>query len=518
MSELLSDMNIYNDIFDASSVGLAIVDDSGKPRLTNVHMQELLGYSNEELTQMSFVEFTHVEDIEKDWTEFEKLKRGIISRYDIEKRYVTKSGDIIWVDLNVSLIRKNMTLAVIKDISEKVALREQLEDSKSFLEKSVLGLSQKNSELEEIQDMAQIGSWFVDLKTGAVWLSDLVCDLHGLPHGSNLSVEEGINFYHIDHIPIIDKAFSNLVNNKTPFEEDLILVSKQGKETWVRTVGKPILVDGKVVAARGLYQDIDIKKRAQLEALEKTQQLKKQKNRIKAANRQLGQSNEELAQFAYVASHDLKEPLRMVASFTKLLQLRYANKLDDKAKEYIHFAVDGAERMQKMINDLLNFSRINTEESPVEDVDVYVLVSRIIHDQSNAIKEADANIVYGHLPIIKANSSLIERVFSNLVSNALKYRQANVNPEIVISCENLGQHWQFKIKDNGIGIEQSFHGKVFQIFQRLHTRQEYHGNGIGLAICKRIVEKYDGQIWLESEVGAGTTFYFTIKKRKNEPI
>jgi len=235
------------------------------------------------------------------------------------------------------------------------------------------------------------------------------------------------------------------------------------------------------------------------------------RKKLHMLNEELVQSNKELEQFAYVASHDLQEPLRMVSSFMQLLNKKYTNQLDDTAKQYIHFAVDGAERMKVLILDLLTFSRIGTEKQYNQTIDVKILVEEVKLNLVAAVSENKAKITIHALPVIKGNKMQITQLFQNLLSNAIKYH-SDRDPEIEIGYTDGGNHYQFYVKDNGIGIASKYFEKIFIIFQRLHNKTEYSGTGVGLSICKKIVEKHGGKIFVESEPGKGSTFYFTINK------
>jgi PAS domain S-box-containing protein len=224
----------------------------------------------------------------------------------------------------------------------------------------------------------------------------------------------------------------------------------------------------------------------------------------------LKRSNAELQQFAYVASHDLQEPLRMVASFTQLLAQRYEGKLDATADEYIRFAADGAKRMQTLIEDLLDFSRVGTRQNATRLCSSKSIVENAIKNLMAAIQESGAKIEIGDLPEILVDESQLKSVFQNLIGNAIKFRSPNSLCVIRVSARQKGQHWIFSVEDNGIGIERKHFDRIFQVFQRLHQREDYPGNGIGLAICKKIIERHGGKIWLESRPGHGTTFSFTI--------
>lgn len=224
---------------------------------------------------------------------------------------------------------------------------------------------------------------------------------------------------------------------------------------------------------------------------------------------ELNRSNKELEQFAYVASHDLVEPLRMVSGYTKLLEKELKNKLDDNTVQYMEFIVDGAKRMYSLIQDLLSFSRVTSRKDPFELVDLNKVIEDIQMDLKFAISDSMAEISCRRLPIIKVDPLQIKLLFQNLISNAIKFSGEN-KPSIDIDAKLKTQTWTFSIRDNGIGIEPEYFEKIFILFQRLHERGKYPGTGIGLSICKKIVEHHGGRIWVESEKGNGCTFYFTI--------
>jgi PAS domain S-box-containing protein len=232
--------------------------------------------------------------------------------------------------------------------------------------------------------------------------------------------------------------------------------------------------------------------------------------RLRAAAADLARSNAELEQFAYVASHDLQEPLRMVASYTQLLARRYQGKLDEDADVFIGFAVDGAQRMQELINDLLTYSRIGTRALLLQAVDANGLVDEVVSDLAAAIAESKASVTRDNLPVVQGDPVQLHQLFQNLIANAIKFHRPQEAPHVHVSAVLEREAWTVSVSDNGIGIESQYLERIFVLFQRLHTRADYPGTGMGLAICKKIVERHGGQIRVSSVPGHGTTFHFAL--------
>lgn len=237
--------------------------------------------------------------------------------------------------------------------------------------------------------------------------------------------------------------------------------------------------------------------------------LLKTRRELEESVAELGRSNAELQQFAYVASHDLQEPLRMVSSYTQLLAKRYKGKLDADADEFIAYAVDGATRMQRLIHDLLAYSRVSTRGRDFEAVSLEAVLMYALDNLKKAIEESGAVVTHQELPVVTGDERQLVQLFQNLLSNAIKFG-GNQPPRVHVSAKSADSAWLVSVRDNGIGLEPQFADRIFVIFQRLHNRAEYPGTGIGLALCKKIVERHGGRIWVESELGKGATFYFTI--------
>lgn len=345
----------FRKIFENVGVGVALVDISGIPLLTNDALQDFLEYDNEELCAMSFAEFTHEDDVDSDLRLYNQLVEGKIPYYAIEKRYITKTGKTVWAKLGVSLLR----------------------------------------------------------------------------------------------------------NKKT----------------------------GKPKYAIGIVQDITEGKIAALE---------------------LEHANNELEQFVYLASHDLQEPLRTIISFVDILKEDYVSSLDQEAKEFIKYIKSSTVRMSALIDNLLDYSRIGVKKES-ESVDMNQVIREILDDLSFKIKQSNTSIAFDSLPSFFGFKTDIRVLLQNIISNAIKFADPKKKSiSIELKCEKIPGKWMFSISDNGIGIEQKHFGRIFKIFQRLHNRADFEGTGIGLAHCKKIVELHGGEIWVESKVGIGSTFHFTV--------
>lgn len=289
------------------------------------------------------------------------------------------------------------------------------------------------------------------------------------------------------------------------WEDEYRFLKKNGQYAYVHDKGY-IIRNSEGRAVRLLGATRDITERKENEAL-----LLELNNRLKQRADELAASNIELERFAYIASHDMQEPLRMITSFLQLFKKKYEDQIDETAEQYIHFAVDGADRMKKLIMDLLQYSRVGSNKEDVEPINTNQLLTEVAGVFQAAAAEADANIVVDVLPDVKANRTQLFQLFQNLIGNALKYR-GDQPPRIYVTGSEEERHYQFSVRDNGIGIKPIFFEKIFVLFQRLHHKNEYSGTGIGLAICKKIVERHHGRIWVESEPGKGSCFHFTIAK------
>jgi PAS domain S-box-containing protein len=315
---------------------------------------------------------------------------------------------------------------------------------------------------------------------------------------------------HPDDRELTVSKWMEKVKTGESFDMEFRIRRNDGIYHWFKTRAVPMRdSDGSIVKWFGSNTDFDeiIKAQEQLKAFSNELEIKVRE--LDNAITDLKRSNQELEQFAYVASHDLQEPLRMVSSYTQLLERRYKDQLDQDARDFIFFAVDGANRMQHLINDLLDYSRVTTRGKPFVKLDLSTVLGHAIANLQKKVQETGAMIVNDDLPFVYGDEVQLVRVFQNLLDNAMKFRGADP-PRINVSAKTFDEKIQISITDNGIGIDKIYSDRVFTIFQRLHTKIEYPGTGIGLAICKRTIERHGGKIWFESEPGKGTTFSFTL--------
>jgi PAS domain S-box-containing protein len=306
------------------------------------------------------------------------------------------------------------------------------------------------------------------------------------------------------------------------FRSEYRFLARDGRVVWVHGEAQVVRnAAGQPLFLQGIAYDITEKKQAEavLRGLnvelerrvqERTAELEKANMVLSQQAEELARSNADLEQFAYVASHDLQEPLRMVGSFTQLLAKRYQGQLGADADDFIHFIVEGAVRMQHLINDLLTYSRVGRENKEFAPIDCSLLVNTARTYLSKAIEESGATVTVDPLPTVLGEESQLLQLFQNLLANAIKFRLKDRQPQVHVGSRQENGTWLLWVKDNGIGIEPQYAERIFLIFQRLHSRRDYPGTGMGLAICRKIVEGHGGRIWVESEPGRGSIFYFTL--------
>lgn len=413
-----------------------------------------------------------------------------------EDVFQTQSGDLHYAITAYSAIRNEkgqlrFILVQATDITDRKLAEDQLRATQSEL-------SEITNRFKISTQAAQVGIWDWDIKTGTLLWDDTMMALYGMgKRDFSDSVEAWRNRIHPDDMDYVTQALTQALKGKKEYDTAFRVVWKDQSIHHIRALGTVQRDEtGRAVRMIGTNWDITKEKEAE-------------QQKIRA--RQLEIKNKDLEQFAYVASHDLQEPLRTVTGFAKLLERNYAKELDKNANEYLQFISEAALRMSELIKGLLAYSRIgiNRELAWVEGK---TLLQQALRDLQAQIEKSGAIIKVGKLPQLKGYPLELRVLFQNLISNAIKFRRKDVVPKIKIAAKEEKNAWVFSVKDNGIGIEAEHQEKIFAIFQRLHGRREYEGTGIGLAHCQKIVDLHGGKIWLESEFNKGSCFYFTIPK------
>lgn len=387
---------------------------------------------------------------------------------------------------------------MVVETTEQKKAEKELKQSKEALEQS-------QEKLKIALDNGNIGIWEWDITTGEVRWDERMERMFGLEPGTfGGTIEAFESLVHEEDLQHIEASLSRALDNGLSYDSIYRTKPRAGKSNYISSRALIKLDDtGKPMAFYGVCSDVTEMK----EGAEKS---------IIAMNEALLRSNSELQQFAYVASHDLQEPLRMVTSFSQLLQAQYGEKLDERANEYINFAVDGSKRMYELINGLLAYSRVQTKGASFESVDMETVVHKVRDNLRLVITETGTELVQERLPVVTGDENQLIQLLQNLVENAIKF--CNNKPQIRISGKSKDKMHVICVEDNGIGIESQYFERIFRIFQRLHLREEYKGTGIGLAISKRIVERHGGEIWVESIPGKGSTFCFSIPNKSIKPL
>lgn len=481
----------YRRIVETANEGIWQLDAGMKTVYVNNKMAGMLGYTPEEMIGR------HVFDFMEEECRASVIKKS--AKYSTRKiygrKYLKKDGSVLHALISTALLYDSQgkyegSIGMLTDISVRIDVEKALRKTRRKLDIAL--------------ENGRIGIWEWNINTGEMIWDGRTSEMLGLKEesckGSFLSFE---NVIHEEDISHVREAVQRSIRFNRPLTTIFRTMPENGQSKYISLKafvskdrrGNPSIMTGVCFDVTEMKKDAE-------------------QGLIKL-NEELLRSNNDLKQFAYIASHDLQEPLRMVSSFTQLLQQKYYDKLDDDGKEYIKYAVDGSKRMFELLNGLLAYSRIHTRGKEFVKVDMNEVLEKVKSNLSLIINETGCVIESTKLPVILADENQMIQLLQNLVENGIKFSVDS--PVIRITSSRNDDHYLFSVKDEGVGIEQQYFEKIFRIFQRLYGPGEYKGTGIGLAICKRIVERHGGTIWLKSVPGKGSTFFFTIAQRPAGP-
>lgn len=476
-------------VLDTVLDGVMTIDRKGNIQSFNPAACKIFGYQPDEVmdqnVKMLMPEPYHSEHDSylSNYTETGQKKIIGIGR-EVEAQ--RKNGEVFSIELGVSEMpggKDVMYVGTIKDISYRKQAEEKLLQSEERYNVAVEG--------------AAVGLWDRNLLTDDTYYSPRYKSILGF-QGSRQSefIDEYHSFQSRIHPEDLEKHHQMLeshLNNNTPYDIDVRLQHLDGHYIWAHLKGLVLRnFAGIPTRMAGSMDDVTRKKQAEEELIS---------------------SNKELERFAYMASHDLQEPLRMVASFTDLLRRRYGQKLDERAQGYIEFACSSARRMQALVTDLLEYAKVGSEAESITDIDLNITLDEVLTNLSESIVSSKAQITIQSLPTVRANPVQVHSLFQNLIGNAIKYKKSGVSPIIGISVTKAHEKWQFCVADNGIGMKQEYCEKIFEPFKRLHGKNEFSGTGMGLAICRRFVEDMGGKIWAESNLNQGSKILFNLPSK-----
>jgi PAS domain S-box-containing protein len=521
-----------------SHVRDAVIAVDGENRITywNKGAEDLYGFKFGEVEGKIFADVVNYRwlNVDDKKNAYQQLK--IIGKWHGKNISTKKNGEEIYVESSIHAFKDDKgnyigTISIIHDLTEPVHIKKALE--KNY------------NRLQEAQRIGHIGNWEWNIQDNVTTLSEGLYQIYGLDPGNLAKYETILNMILPEYQHIVNYNLEKALRERNSFKYEVGIRRRDGDIRIISCCGE-VVTDFAGHPLKIICVEQDITERKKIEyalweaknELESTvkrrtrelnetnerlqreleerkiteSKLKKSEKDLKSLIEELKRSNEELQQFAYVSSHDLQEPLRTITSFTQLLERRYKDNLDSDADEFIEYIVEAAKRMQTLINDLLNYSRVATRGKEFKLTNTKEILENTESNLYATIKENNAEITYENLPEIMADSGQILQLFQNLIGNAIKFKKPEIPPKIHISAtknENKDEYI-FNVSDNGIGMESQYAERVFTIFQRLHTKDEYEGTGIGLAISKRVVERHGGKIWVESKLGKGSVFYFTI--------
>ncbi len=421
--------------------------------------------------------------------------------FDVELQIITEKGNECWVHVTGKTKMKDGTTIRIYGATQDIHKRKMTELESGTVLKNLHERVKEQECLYEISKLCNLATKADDLLARAV---DIIPEGWQYPEITVASIKYGDKTWQTDGFIESDRTLHCKKNISD--KHSLSISVSYTKPKPELDIG-PFLIQEKL-----LLESIASNLLLATERIENLKKMEELNASLQKRTKELTRSNKELEQFAFVTSHDLQEPLRMITSFLTQLEKKYGEQLDEKARRYIFYAKNGAKRMRQVILDLLEFSKMDADENKKTTIDVNKIVNEVLSQNKRMVEELNAVINVNELPVIQGFKPSIRQLFRNLIINALKYHQEGQSPNVFISSEETDKQWLFTVRDDGLGIDPAYHEKIFEIFQRLHNYEEFEGTGIGLAICKKAVQRHGGDIWIESQPGIGSTFYFSIPK------
>ncbi|MCE1198529.1 MAG: PAS domain S-box protein [Marinilabiliales bacterium] len=488
----------FNNLYESGPFGMVMADADFRFKKVNDAFCNILGYSEEELQQLRFTDVTHPDEIGKDLPNVRRLINREITVYKTEKRYIRKDGQIIWGSLTLTSTYDNeghflYNLGIVEDITPRKQAEELLKNSKKLLAETEL--------------IGKVGGWEFNIDTFQQTWTDEVYRIHEVDLDFKQDINAGINFYAPTSRPIIEDAVQRVIGLGEPFDLELEIITAKGNLRKVHTIGKPDLENRRVY---GFFQDITERKKAEEEIKKLNETLEQ---RVEDRTLQLRQSNQELEAFSYSVSHDLRAPLRHVIGFSEKLESRLKTMEDPEVNRLTGKIKASAAKMSLLIDELLSYSRYGSTDLTLIPLSLDSMIDEIIREANDLIKGRNIEWNIQPLPSVTADPTLIRLVWQNLILNAIKFTSKKEHATIEIGCQQTSQkEIVFFVKDNGAGFRMSYADKLFGVFQRLHSTEEFEGTGIGLATVRRIINRHNGSVWAEGVENEGATLYFTLPR------
>jgi len=485
----------YRGLLEAAPDAMVVVNGAGEIVLLNLQAEKQFGYHRDELVGQPVKNIIPEGFAERLLTDGARTAAEALAQQigtGIELIGHRKDGADFPIELMLSPLESvdgTLITAAIRNVSARKDAQEALRASEERLRLAV--------------ELAEMGTWIWNMETDTISWSDQFHSIFGLTSNEAMTFDVMFGAVHPDDRAVLEQNLRNTLTLHVPYDIEFRVVWSDSTVRWIASRGgvrrSP---EGVALAMQGTVVDITGRKAAQEAA--------RQREALERTALELTRSNDDLQQFAYVAAHDLQEPLRMVSSYTQLLANRYKGQLDADADTYIEFAVDGAHRMQHLIEDLLAYCQVGTAGHNLRETSTEDALARALINLRGAIDESGGAVTHDPLPTLVADPAQLTQLFQNIVGNAIKYRGA-APPCVHVSANKSAEgEWIFSMRDNGLGIDPRYFEKIFLMFQRLHGRSEFSGTGIGLSLCKKIAERHQGRMWVESGPGAGSTFYLAL--------